>query len=365
MPADTISTEQLRDLLSAGRPVTVVDIRIAADREWSIPGSLHMDAYDAVNAGSLGLLAGRDLGPDPVVTVCGIGRTAAKATALLRARGVKALTLEGGMRAWSLAWNTAEAAASGHRVVQVRRTGKGCLSYIVGSESEAVVIDASVDPSVYVRLLKDHGWRLRAVVDTHIHADHLSRSRALAQQEGAELWLPAQNRSRHPFRPVDDGDRIRFGSDALVALRTPGHTAESTTYLLEQAAAFTGDTLFLAGVGRPDLEGGSDEESASRARQLHQSISRLLTLPSSTMVFPGHVSEPIAFDGQLLATTIAEIGERVALARLTGPEFVEAVLARIPPSPPNHSLITDLNERGELPEDPSELEAGSNRCAVA
>ena len=83
------------------------------------------------------------------------------------------------------------------------------------------------------------------------------------------------------------------------------------------------------------------------------------------MVFPGHVSEPIAFDGQLLATTIAEIGERVALARLTGPEFVEAVLARIPPSPPNHSLITDLNERGELPEDPSELEAGSNRCAVA
>jgi rhodanese-related sulfurtransferase len=61
MPADTISTEQLRDLLSAGKPVTVVDIRTAADREWSIPGSLHIDAYDAVNAGSLGLFAGRDL----------------------------------------------------------------------------------------------------------------------------------------------------------------------------------------------------------------------------------------------------------------------------------------------------------------
>jgi glyoxylase-like metal-dependent hydrolase (beta-lactamase superfamily II) len=365
MPADTISTEQLRDLLSAGKPVTMVDIRTAADREWSIPGSLHIDAYDAVNAGSLGLLAGRDLGPDPVVTVCGVGRTAAKATALLRAGGVKALTLEGGMRTWSMAWNPAEATVSGHQVVQVRRTGKGCLSYIVGSGSEAVIIDASVDPAVYVRLLRDNGWRLTAVVDTHIHADHLSRSRALAQQEGAELWLPAQNRSRHAFRPVADGDRIRVGSDALVALRTPGHTAESTTYLLDQAAAFTGDTLFLASVGRPDLQGGADKDSASRARQLHQSIGRLLKLPWKTMVFPGHVSEPIPFDGRLLATTIGEIRDHVALAQLAEAEFVEAVLARIPPSPPNHSFITDLNERGELPEDPVELEAGANRCAVA
>jgi hypothetical protein len=142
-------------------------------------------------------------------------------------------------------------------------------------------------------------------------------------------------------------------------------TPESSTYLLEDAAAFTGDTLFLASVGRPDLEGGTKKESASRARQLHQSISRLLQLPSSTLVLPGHVSEPIAFDGRLLATTIGEIGERVALARLTEAEFVEAVLARIPPSPPNHSLIVELNERGELPNDPAELEAGANRCAVA
>jgi glyoxylase-like metal-dependent hydrolase (beta-lactamase superfamily II) len=365
MTANSVSTKELQELLAAGQRVTVVDIRTPADREWSIPGSLQVDAYDAVKSGSLGPLAGLDLGPGPVVTVCGVGTTAAKATALLRAEGVEAVTLDGGMRAWSLAWNTAEAEVSGHRLVQVRRTGKGCLSYIVGSGSEAVVIDASVDPAVYVRLLEDRGWRLAAVVDTHLHADHLSRSRALAEQQDAELWLPAQTPSRHSFRPLAEGDRILFGAAELVALGTPGHTAESSTYLLEDAAAFTGDTLFLASVGRPDLESGSKEESASRARQLHQSISRLLKLPSSTMVFPGHVSEPIAFDGRLLTTTIGEIGERVALARLTETEFVEAVLARIPPSPPNHSLIVELNERSELPEDPAELEAGANRCAVA
>ncbi|HEV2030204.1 MAG TPA: rhodanese-like domain-containing protein, partial [Candidatus Dormibacteraeota bacterium] len=108
-----MSTEELQDLLAAGQPVTVVDIRTPDDREWSIPGSVQVDAYDAVKSGSLGSLASRDFPPGLVVTICGTGRTAATATALLRATGVQAVTLEGGMRAWSLAWNTAQATISG------------------------------------------------------------------------------------------------------------------------------------------------------------------------------------------------------------------------------------------------------------
>jgi len=364
MPADSISTDELRQLLTSGQHVTVIDIRSQADREWSIPGSLHLDAYDAVKSGSLGPLANLDL-PGPVVTVCGMGETAAKATYLLRARGVQAMTLEGGMRAWSLAWNTAQTAISGCEVVQVRRTGKGCLSYIVESQSEAVVIDASVDPDIYVQLLSDRGWRLVAVADTHIHADHLSRSRLLAQQERVDVWLPAQRRAQYPFRAVDEGDQIAFGSTALVAMRTPGHTEESTTYLVDGAAAFTGDTLFLNSVGRPDLDGGARPELASRARLLHTSVHRLLKLPNAAQVFPGHVSEPIPFDGRLVVTTVGTIRKAVALTRLDSEAFVDAVLARIPPNPPNHSRIVELNERGAVPDDPSELEAGANRCAVA
>ena len=236
---------------------------------------------------------------------------------------------------------------------------------MIESGSEAVVIDASLDPDVYVKLLRERGWRLVAVMDTHIHADHLSRSRLLAQQQGVEFWLPTQNRIQYPFRPLTDGNRILFGSTELVALATPGHTTESTTYLLDNAAAFTGDTLFLAGVGRPDLEGGTREESDSRARLLYQSIRRLLELPEAALVLPGHISEPIPFDRRLLASTVGTIRNTVALARLDRAAFVEAVLARIPPDPPNHSRIVELNERGELPEDPSELEAGANRCGVA
>ena len=365
MSADRISVAELQELLAAHRPVTVLDVRSPSDVDWEIPGAIHMDAYAELQSGRLGPLADLSPAQGPIVTVCGAGRTAGIATELLRAKGVAALTLDGGMRSWSLAWNTAQIMISGCQVVQVRRTGKGCLSYIVESQSEAIVIDASVDLDVYVRLLSERGWRLVAVADTHIHADHLSRSRQLAHLEGAALLLPTQNRAEYPFRPVADGDRIVFGSTALVGMRTPGHTAESTTYLLDNTAAFTGDTLFLNSVGRPDLEGGTPQELASRARLLHMSVSRLLQLPEATQVFPGHVSEAISFDGRMLRTTVGTIRDTVALARLEEAAFVQAVLARIPPNPPNHSRIVEFNERGELPGDPSELEAGANRCATA
>lgn len=365
MAADTISVEELQGLLASGESVTVVDIRSPKDREWSIPGSLQIDAYNAVKSGSLGPLAAVDLPRGPVVTVCGVGRTAAVASNLLRARGVEALSLSGGMKAWSLAWNVAEVSRSGSEIVQVRRTGKGCLSYIVGSNGEAVVIDASLDPDVYLRLIRERGWRLVAVLETHIHADHLSRSRLLAERAGVEVWIPEQKRAHFTFRSIADGDHIRFGSKELVALNTPGHTAESTTYVLEDTVALTGDTLFLSGIGRPDLEGGSTKEWSSRARLLYMSIRRLLELDAAALILPAHVSQPVPFDRRLLATTVGAIRLSLTLAQLPESEFVSTVLARIPTTPPNHHRIIAFNERGELPEDPSELEAGANRCAVA
>ena len=82
------------------------------------------------------------------------------------------------------------------------------------------------------------------------------------------------------------------------------------------------------------------------------------------MVLPGHVSDPIAFDGRLLATTVGTIRDTLTLTQMGRGEFVEVVLARIPATPPNHSRIVELNERGEVPEDAGELEAGANRCAI-
>jgi glyoxylase-like metal-dependent hydrolase (beta-lactamase superfamily II)/rhodanese-related sulfurtransferase len=368
MTAPTISTEGLRELLERGAPVTVLDVRPPAERaEWSIPGSVHADAYEALRRRDPSALANfRPTNGGPVVTVCAAGKTSMLAAERLRARGLDAVSLEGGMRAWSLAWNSAEVPCPGStaQIVQLRRTGKGCLSYFIGSQGDAVVIDASLDPRVYRRVADEHGWRIRTVLETHVHADHLSRARALAVDTGARLCLRTTDRVSFEYAPLKDGDIVRVGSAGLRALHTPGHTPESTSYLLDDRALFTGDTLFLAAVGRPDLEATTDE-SRRRARVLHASLQRLVALPPETIVLPAHTSEPVAFDGRPISATLREVQERTLLLRETEETFVSQILTRLPLTPPNHHRIVALNEAGTLPDDPTELEAGANRCAVA
>jgi glyoxylase-like metal-dependent hydrolase (beta-lactamase superfamily II)/rhodanese-related sulfurtransferase len=368
MTQNAIDTETLREWLDQGRPVIVLDVRTAADRaEWAIPGSIHVDAYAALKANDPHAMDSVDLSTDtPVVTVCGAGKMSQVAAEQLQARGLNAYSLLGGMQAWSLAWNTAEVPVPGSaaRVVQIRRTGKGCLSYLIGADGAAAVIDTALEPDIYLELARQAGWRITAVLDTHIHADHLSRSRVLAEQSGATLYLPAQERITFSFTPLVEGDTLAIGSARLTALHTPGHTAESTSYLLDGQALFTGDTLFLNAVGRPDLH-ASSEAARARAHYLYASIQRLLALPGEMLVLPGHTSAPIPFDRQPIAATLDQVRAATALLRVSEAAFVEALLARIPPTPPNHTRIIALNETGARVDTPVELEAGANRCAIA
>lgn len=363
-----LDVDTLRTMLAEHQPVTVLDVRTAADRaEWAIPGSRHVDSYSALKAGDPDALRGLDLpAGTPVVTVCGEGKMSQVAAAQLRDRGVDARSLIGGMKAWSLAWNTANVLLSGDtRVIQVRRTGKGCLSYLVGNGGEAAVIDPALDPTVYQELADHHGWTIGHVLDTHIHADHLSRARRLAQRTGAILHLPAATRATYPYTPVHEGDAIALGSSRLTALHTPGHTPESTSYLLDGRALFTGDTLFLNGVGRPDLEANA-AEARERARQLWTSLQRLAALPPDTLILPGHTSAPVAFDGHPIAARLDVVAAQVPALRRPEDSFVETLLSRLPPTPPNHAAIVSFNEAGETPAgDPTDLEAGANRCAIS
>ena len=365
----TISVDTLRAWLEEQQPVTILDVRSQQDAaEWFIPGSIHVDAYDALKAHDPAALSGVELPADqPVVTVCGVGKTSQIAAEQLQARGVRALSLEGGMQAWSLAWNTAEVPLDDRsaRVIQVRRTGKGCLSYLIGAGEEAFVIDASLDPYVYLDLARSYGWRITSVFDTHIHADHLSRSRQLAERSGAMLFLPEQQRVSFPFTAMRDGDTLATTQLRLAALRTPGHTPESTCYLLNNIILLTGDTLFLTSIGRPDLE-ATEEQARGRATALYRSLRRLLALPKASLVLPGHTSTPVPFDGAPIASTLAEIDEQVDMLHATRETFVQTTLARIPPTPPNYQRIVRLNEAGVLPEsDLTALEAGANRCAIS
>ena len=202
------------------------------------------------------------------------------------------------------------------------------------------------------------------MLDTHIHADHLSRSRLLNQRAGAALFLPVQDRVSFPYEPLRDGLSIRLGDVSLRALHTPGHTPESMSYLLDERWVLTGDTLFLAGVGRPDLE-ASAEQARVRALMLHESLRKLLALDPALLVLPAHTSQPIAFDQRLVTAPLAAVREAVAVPE-SAEAFADRILSRIPATPPNHHTIVGFNESGELPAaDPTDLEAGANRCAVS
>jgi glyoxylase-like metal-dependent hydrolase (beta-lactamase superfamily II)/rhodanese-related sulfurtransferase len=347
--------------------VVVLDIRPADARaEWAIPGSLWIDAYQAVKAGDYRPLAALDLPVGgPVIVVCEAGRTSQLAAAYLRRRGMEADSLQGGMQAWTLAWNLADLRLDGGvEVVQVRRTGKGCLSYIVISRGEALVIDPALPPQVYTDVTNAKGVKVVGVVDTHVHADHLSRSPFLARELSVPHYLPTQNRVRFPFEPLHDGDRISFGGADLDVIRTPGHTWESSAYYLPAGSVLTGDTLFLDGVGRPDLEARSGE-AEERSRALYRSLRRLFDLHQETRVLPGHAGRPLGFDGVPWVASLGDVRTKVVLLQLDEAAFVRALLARIPPTPPNYLRIVELNETGNWrDEEPQALEAGANRCAV-
>jgi glyoxylase-like metal-dependent hydrolase (beta-lactamase superfamily II)/rhodanese-related sulfurtransferase len=364
-----IDVETLRQWLDDHRQIAVLDVRARDARaQWWIPNSTHVDAYQALGEGKPGPLATLSLPANqPVVTVCGAGRLSRLAADILSARGFDACSLSGGMNAWSLAWNTADVpiADTATHVVQVRRTGKGCLSYVVGAGDEALVIDAALAPEVYLSVARNHGWRIRYVLDTHIHADHLSRSRRLAEAARATLMLPEQQRVRFPHSQLADGDQIRLGSSLLSARRTPGHTLESMSYGLNGDTVFSGDTLFTSGVGRPDLHADAAGARA-RARELFRSLTYLRSLPPSTLVLPGHASEPIPFDQKPIASRMTDLDEWLSTWLVSEEAFIDRVVSRLPPTPPNFARIVELNELGNIPDqDVIELEAGANRCSVA
>jgi glyoxylase-like metal-dependent hydrolase (beta-lactamase superfamily II) len=363
----TISTDELRRTLSAGEPIHIIDIRPLPERaEWFIPGSIHVDVYDRLKQNDQTVFDDMDLDPAvPVITVCAGGKTSLTAAAILRQKGYKAYSLENGMKGWSLAWNTAWQSFDAFELWQIRRTGKGCLSYIIASRKEAIIIDASLPVEVYVELVQQHQLAVKYVIETHIHADHLSRAKELAQYFQVPLYLPVPNKVQFEYTPVQEDTVFSIGAIVLQSIPTPGHTLDSFSFYIDKTIVLTGDTLFTNGVGRPDLK-ASEAESRGKAAILYQSLHRLLALPGDVIVLPAHTNKPAAFDHVLIKTTIAEAKRNIPLLQSDKEEFIHSLLQKIPPTPPNFHLISEKNMTGHYEGINSiDLEAGANRCAIS
>ncbi len=362
-----IDTPTLRTWLETGKKVTVLDIRPVQERmEWFIPGSIYLDAYDRLKANNPEALKGLHLDKTvPVVTICAGGKTSAIAAELLQKQGFEAYSLQGGMKGWSLAWNTAKITFPHFEVIQFRRTGKGCLSYIIASNKEAIVVDASLPIEAYQEILQKEKLTLKHVIETHIHADHLSRSKQLAESSNATLHLPFPNKVNFHFEPITGTTIFQIGNINIKAIKTPGHTLESTTYLIDDAVLITGDTLFIAGVGRPDLKANTDE-AIQKSSMLYKSLQCLLKFNDNIIVLPAHTSQPVDFDNTPVQATIGEIKKNVPMLALPEKDFINAILQRIPPTPDNYLAIVEKNIIGDFSDiNPIDLEAGANRCAIS
>ncbi|MEJ7647081.1 MAG: MBL fold metallo-hydrolase [Chryseolinea sp.] len=363
----TISVRQLQEKLNKLENIFILDVRPTDQRnEWKIAGSIHTDAYKKLNDGDDTALDMVEVPKDSmVVTVCAAGRTSLLASDLLRRKGVNAYSLEGGMKAWNYAWNTAEIKFGNSKVIQVRRAAKGVLSYIIGSDKEAVVIDAALGPEIYEQLAAENGWTIRYVMDTHVHADYVSRTRDLAKSSGAEHISIKDAKVGFDFVAVNNGDAITFGKCKIEFIHTPGHTWESTTFKLDNNAIFTGDTLFIDGIGRPDLK-ADKEEGIEKARALYKSLNHLVSLDSDYLVLPAHTSGTVSFNNKLIADTISKVMSKVGLTNLSETDFIEYTATRIPPTPSKYQTIASINKNGSYENHVlADLEAGGNHCAIA
>jgi glyoxylase-like metal-dependent hydrolase (beta-lactamase superfamily II) len=339
-------------------PPLVVDVREPDEvAVWSIAGSVNIP---------LGQLEARraELGDRPVVVVCASGGRSAQAAVLLAEAGLVVSDLRGGMKAWAQLLDEATATVGDFELVQLRRLGRGCLSYLVGRGNQAIVVDPGFDVEPYEIAAASRGWQVVAVCDTHVHADHVSGARRLAERTGARLRLAPADGYEFDFEPLADDEPLAVGDAAVTALSVPGHTEGSTAYALGSAGVLTGDVLFVDGVGRPDLA----DRAEAFARQLHASLhERLLRMPAHALVLPAHVSASIRMrPGLLLAGTIGELSRRLDVLGLDDDAFVEWAVGRTTPRPPGHETIVAVNQ-GRLTltdAEVADLELGPNRCAA-
>src|SRR5918911_1357766 len=175
----------------------------------------------------------------------------------------------------------------------------GCLahaSYLIGSDGEAAVVDPQRDVDQYIAEADAQGFRIKYVVETHLHADFVSGHRELAARTGAEVVIGANAGAEFPHRAVGDGDELTVGRVVLRVLETPGHTPEGISILVIDPAisdkplkVLTGDTLFVGDVGRPDLAGARGYTPQVMAGMLYDSLHvKLLKLGDEVEVYPAH-----------------------------------------------------------------------------
>jgi glyoxylase-like metal-dependent hydrolase (beta-lactamase superfamily II)/rhodanese-related sulfurtransferase len=362
---------------------TLIDTRPADSYEaWRVEGAenvpfgpaetLSDDQQEEIDA----LTSGNE-----IITICGKAATSTRLASELDANGYDDVAVvTGGMREWNSLYETAhvDTANDDLVIVQFQRRAKGCLSYLVGSKraGEAMVVDPTRHTDQYVTTAAEEGMKIIRVLDTHVHADHISGARDLAAKLSVPYHLGEQATERdidYEFEPLADGETVSVGNITIEAIYAPGHTSEMVAYRVGNEAVLTGDALFLDSVGRTELEFGEDAAEEGARMQYETLHETLMQLPNELTVLPGHVTVnndgtyQNASPGALVGTSLSDVRTQLDLVDLDEEAFVERMIENIPEKPDNYETVISINlgtESVESNRDATMLETGANNCAA-
>ncbi|MHC3436700.1 MBL fold metallo-hydrolase [Natrialbaceae archaeon A-gly3] len=376
----TLTANRLAELIDGGEELALVDTREEESYEsWHVPGAVHFpfgitDELDGRLEELRDLVGDRDR----VITICGKGISSGSfAVRLADATDEFDVgAVEGGMEAWSRVYDRVSIDVGGPTVVQVQRRAKGCLGYLVADPDagEAVVVDPTADVDQFILAAGERGLEIAGVIDTHVHADHVSGGKTLADSLDIPYYMGEHASDRgveREFDPLADGDTLEVGNLEIEVLYTPGHTSDMITLVVSDHAVLTADTLHADSTGRTELE-ESDDEGERGARLLYQSLQEtILELPDDLVVLPGHVNVDAdgefstASPGDPVWTTIGDAREGIEALSLDEEAFVDR-MSEAGEEPANFEEIIEINRgvRDLEPESRDELETGPNNCSA-
>ncbi|HUX30856.1 MAG TPA: MBL fold metallo-hydrolase [Thiobacillus sp.] len=333
------------------------------------------DVIDAVMRGVQTQLKGQLPKDRPILAVCAEGKTSTYVAEGLRRLGFDAVNMEGGMEAWGnfYYWRAVEENAR-YSLFQVVRPARGCVSHMLISDRHAAVFDPARHLETYHELATAAGARIDLVLDTHLHADHLSGGPALGEHDHIPYYLHPYDAihpmdmvpARIPYRYLEEGQVLHIGRAEIQVLHFPGHTLGMVAFLIDGRYLLDGDSVFLESIARPDLGGKAE----NWAPLLYTSLQRMTTLPDEIVVLPAHFSDITAGDehGVYQATLGNLKRHNPGLLKLAEGEkaFTDYVLASLPDFPEAYIEIKRANAGLASPDErkAQELELGKNLCAL-
>ncbi|MDH6672015.1 glyoxylase-like metal-dependent hydrolase (beta-lactamase superfamily II) [Paenibacillus sp. LBL] len=352
----------------------ILDVRNPSDfEEWKIEGEqlkhLNIPYFDLIDG--VEDILDQIPSDQEVLVVCAKEGSSVMVAEMLAEHGRNVAYLKGGMKAWSehLVPLKVGNLADGGELYQFVRIGKGCLSYMAVSNGEAALFDPTRMTEVYLEFARSINAEIRHVLDTHLHADHISGGRMMAEQTGAAYWLPPKDAAEVVFeyKPLQDGEKVRIGSTtiSIEALYSPGHTIGSTSFVIDDQYLLTGDILFIDSIGRPDLAGLAEDWVGDLRETLY---ARYAELSDDLTVLPSHfmIMDELNEDGTVAKKLGDLYRDNHGLNMSDEAEFRTMVTKNLPPQPNSYQEIRQTNMGKILPDTDKqrEMEIGPNRCAV-